>query len=229
MSLSAAKIADIGKAQADALARREDKQQRKGKAGPPRVRKHQAAAAAATARPKGEKIGRYIDGAAALHELDLSTRGLTDIGELNFFTELQRIDLSDNALAGLEGIAANLDLDWLKVSGNSIRSLAPLARLAKLKVLNCSGNALEGALVGVAGLTQLAALILSHNKLTSVDALKKLTKLNTLVLSHNALTKAPPLRGLTELTKLSLSHNAIAQFPSLDEAWQLKVRGRPRE
>lgn len=167
---------------------------------------------------------RKSDGKADVTELELTGRGLTDIGELNFYTNLARLDVSANKLASLDGIADSLELTWLKASGNRLTSLECLQRLTKLKVLNASDNRLEGELRGVAGLTELQALVLSNNQLTAANGLKRLAKLNTLVFSHNRLEKAPPLNGLSSLAKLSLSHNMITIFPVLlgDTAHKLR-------
>ena len=127
----------------------------------------------------------------------------------------RRLDLSENALTSLDALSGLADLTWIKATGNQVTSLGALNRLEKLKVLNLSENKLAGELVGLAGLVELQALVLSNNGLTSADGLRRLTNLNTLVLSNNKLEKVPPLQGLSKLTKLSLSNNQIVAFPAL--------------
>ena len=127
----------------------------------------------------------------------------------------RRLDLSENALTSLDALSGLADLTWIKATGNQVTSLGALNRLEKLKVLNLSENNLAGELVGMAGLVELQALVISKKGMTSADGLRRLTNLNTLVLSNNKLEKVPPLQGLSKLTKLSLSNNQIVAFPAL--------------
>ena len=77
---------------------------------------------------------------------------------------------------------------------------------------------------GLEKLTQLRALYLLNNKLTSVKGLEKLTKLERLHLENNKLTEAPKgLEKLTKLRVLNLRGNKLTSVKGLEKYTQLKA------
>lgn len=97
--LSAAKIADIGLEQQERRAKQLAKRTRLGKGFDNKKGGSQP--------KKPDPAAKKKEGATpqnTLTELDLSNREISDGGELNFFTELQRLDLSNNQLDSLDGV-----------------------------------------------------------------------------------------------------------------------------
>ena len=64
--------------------------------------------------------------------------------------------------------------------------------------------------VSLSGLTALAWLDLSYNKMPDVSALSGLQSLTHLILNHNEIADVSALSGLPSLTRLILSHNKMA-------------------
>ncbi|MDC0219109.1 protein phosphatase 1 regulatory subunit 42 [Verrucomicrobia bacterium] len=97
------------------------------------------------------------------------------------------------------------------------------ADLEKLEVLKLRNNQLTELPNGLEKFTQLYALVLSHNQLTSVKGLEKLTQLTKLVLSNNHLTDVKGLEKLTQLTELWLTGNQLTSVDGLEKLTQLKM------
>ena len=98
------------------------------------------------------------------------------------------------------------------------------ADLKKVTYLLLYDNQLTELPNGLEKFTQLYALILSHNQLTSVKGLEKLTKLEVLSLSDNQLTEVPKgLEKLPKLKELDLTNNHLTDVKGLEKLTQLTI------
>lgn len=171
---------------------------------------------------------------------DLST--LPEIPEDDMRTKLF---LNDNKLIRLEGVERAPGVRQLYAMSNRIgpHGLLDIGPLHNLVVLNLTDNRIreipKGALkhqtqlkvrlcqplvlaasrfaeLNRAMYTATQALILTKNKLTSLDHLfKHMSGVTTLTLSHNRLVSLPKMPTLSALLKLSLSGNLFSVFPDL--------------
>jgi len=76
-------------------------------------------------------------------ELDLSSRGITDLYGLQFCRNLSRLDLSDNMISNIHEVANLGYLTELYLSGNEISDIDAIATLENLEVLDISRNDIE--------------------------------------------------------------------------------------
>ena len=183
---------------------------------------------------------------ASLEKVDLSFNRLSILSDdaLTHLHVLTELDLASNILAALPPalFSNSTSLEKLYLQNNSLTLLTPrlFAQLSKLVSLNLSRNSIASHLLGdetFAGLTNLHALDLSFNHLSSIDTsvFATMTSLRLLNLQHNnvhTISSAAfsPLKslqilsmsfnniervevaafdGLSSLTSLSLDHNGL--------------------
>ncbi|KAL7748376.1 hypothetical protein RI367_006338 [Sorochytrium milnesiophthora] len=131
-------------------------------------------------------------------------------------TLIKHLDVSDNQLDSLAGLEAFRQLVVLNVSGNRIHALSPhLLKLTHLGALIAKDNFVR-RVENLAACTQLNTLVLSHNRLESLDgsALASCTQLKKLSVTHNPLLKhIPDLSANKQLKELRLSNCAITKVP----------------
>ena len=132
-------------------------------------------------------------------QLDGSELGLSQIWEVERFTELERLDLS----------------------GNSITNVSPLAGLVNLRVLDLSNNQVSN-LWSLSGLYNLERLNLSGNKVIDVQALAWLPNLKVLLLDRNDITDMWPLAGSMKLENVGLRENKIRDVSALQDLPELR-------
>ncbi|WP_442600976.1 stalk domain-containing protein [Paenibacillus sp. KN14-4R] len=104
------------------------------------------------------------------------------------------------------------------------------ADMLKLKVLQVPQNQSVLSLEGLQYATNLRALIIEGNQITSLDPIAKLTKLNSVVLDHNNIIDISPLQGLTNLQYVWIDHNQIKDLTpltSLKQLAEVSVAGNP--
>lgn len=143
-------------------------------------------------------------------ELDLSGKGVVDISELKYCTELTSLNLGanwsgdyrqENSIKDISQLAGLTNLTDLNLNYNEIIDISPLAGLTELKTLNLYKNSIQD-ITPLAGLTNLETLYLHYNKISSVSTLTKLTNLTYLNISHNILSSITPLLKMSYLDTL---------------------------
>ena len=143
-----------------------------------------------------------------IEELDLSGRGLRDLGFLRQMKGLRFLNLSHNELVDLHPLMDFAKLEQLDLSFNELTDLRPLIGLPSLSVLRVSHNEVpETASVGsIAGLK---SLDLSYNPVSDFSGLSKLTGLHTLMLCDTRISDMdlPELYSLRSLANLDLTGN----------------------
>ena len=127
---------------------------------------------------------------------------------------------------------ALLNLRRLEARNRGIKDLTGLEHARHLRYLDLTGEYISGEgivnsnavsdVTPLAGLTQLATLLLSNNRITDVTPLAALTQLTLLYLADNRITDVSPLADLTRLTALNLSSNRITDVSPLAELTALK-------
>lgn len=132
---------------------------------------------------------------AAVTELDLSNKGLTDLGGIEYFTGLTDLNLRDNSLTALD-VSKNVNLTTLDLQGNALTSL-DVSKNVNLTTLNLRNNALTA--LDVTKNTALTDLDCTGNQLTAIDVSNN-TELVNLNLQNN------------RLTALDVSKNTKLQF-----------------
>lgn len=140
---------------------------------------------------------------AAVTELDLSYKGLTDLGGIEYFTGLTDLNLQGNALTSLD-VSKNVNLTKLNLRDNSLTAL-DVSKNVNLTDLDLWGNKLTE--LDVTKNVNLTNLDLWGNALTALDVTKN-TALTDLDCTGNQLT-AIDVSNNTELVDLNLQNNRL--------------------
>lgn len=92
-----------------------------------------------------DEYAAYFGGAApeTLTALDLSGRGLSDIGFLARAVNLEELDLSGNEISDISPLASLTKLKRLDLSGNQIADANVLLAMGALEWIDVSGNPIE--------------------------------------------------------------------------------------
>ena len=102
-----------------------------------------------------------------------------------------------------------LDLGWLQIS-----DISPLAGLTNIAELILEVNHISD-LTPLSDLSNLTVLNLKNNQISDLSPLAGLTNLKELYLSNNQISDLTPLAGLTKLTELNILDNQISDFSSV--------------
>ena len=134
---------------------------------------------------------------AAVTELDLSNKGLTDLGGIEYFTGLTKLNISRNNLTSLD-VSQNTNLTELDCRYNELTEL-DVSLLTALTSLFCNGNELTE--LDVSALTALTVLYCGQNNLSKLDVSKN-TELIDLSCDDNGFLSELNLSANTKLEKL---------------------------
>ena len=143
---------------------------------------------------------------AAVKVMDLSGRGIEDLGGVKYFTKLKYLYVRDNALTALD-LEKNTKLVELDVSGNRLQKLS-LNKNKALTTVNAEGNRLTKVSIGKCA--ALAWLDVSGNKLEALD-LSANSKLAQLDVSGNKL-KRLSLNKNKALTEVNAEDNQLTKI-----------------
>ena len=164
---------------------------------------------------------------AAVTELDLSYKGLTDLGGIEYFTGLTNLNLRDNALTALDvtkntvltdldctgnqltaiDVSNNTELVNLNLQNNRLTAL-DVSKNTKLQFLSCNNSSI--GTLDMSKNTELLNLSCTSCGLTNLDVSAN-TKLQWLSCYNNTLTELD-VSGLTELKQLQCSDNRLAEL-----------------
>ena len=174
---------------------------------------------------------------AAVTELDLSNKGLTDLGGIEYFTGLTDLNLRDNSLTALD-VTKNVNLTTLDLWGNKLTELdvtknvnltnlnlrnnaltaLDVTKNTALTDLDCTGNQLTA--IDVSNNTELVNLNLQNNRLTALDVSKN-TKLQFLNCNNSSIGTLDVSKN-TELLNLSCTYCGLT---NLDVSANTKLQG----
>lgn len=155
-----------------------------------------------------------------LVDIDLSSRGITDLHGLQHCKNVTKINLSNNNIqqANIHWLEGNTKLKTLDLSkNNNITDVSILSRISTLKTLNLSNNTqiskeslgklgnitdltMNNAEIDdsyakvIGGLTQLTSLSLNGNSISDLNNFSSLGQLNKLYLNYNKISDLRPLK-----------------------------------
>ena len=141
-------------------------------------------------------------------ELNLNSRGITDISALSACRELERLDLTGNKISDITPLMDIPGLKELVIKDNQVTDLRPLMALNTLAYINAEGNGITST-VPLGSLTGLKELHLAGNPISDYSGLSKLYSLETLGLEDTGLQDADldSLKGLSNLRLLTITNN----------------------
>jgi hypothetical protein len=159
---------------------------------------------------------------SAVTEIDCSSKSISDLTGISYFTALKTLNCKDNQISKLN-LRSNTALQTVFCSNNRLTSLN-VNGLTRLGILECRNNQLSS--INVERNTALYNFDCTSNKLTSLNV-KKNTELTYLYCSFNEITeldvsKNPDLRYLycykTGISQLDVEncqylHNVIRNIP----------------
>ncbi|KAJ0409560.1 hypothetical protein ATCC90586_010071 [Pythium insidiosum] len=194
-----------------------------------------------------EKIQEFLPEAQKPNGLvDFSGRGIETVLSFEGLDGATKLDLSRNKLTKLTNMKTVSKLTMLKLMENKLNGegLAELRHLRNLVTLNIADNVVLRIPTDVLRhMSQLKALVLNNNSITTLEWIPKLSELpdlsslkniTELRFSHNKLKTIPKsLAQLPKLKILELGHNQIDEWDGiealskLDSLKQLSLTGNP--
>lgn len=174
-----------------------------------------------TGEPDGEIVTVSIAGlsfTSDAEELDLSGRGISNIGAISFCPHLKKLDISGNKVNDLYDIMNLPELTELNVSDNQICDLRPLMGLKNLESLDASDNNIA-ATTALGSIDSLMTVKLSGNPLGDFSGLLKLPNLRYLEVKNTGLKDETleQFKGFKTLVGLSLEDNPELSGEAVDE------------
>jgi Leucine-rich repeat (LRR) protein len=165
----------------------------------------------------------YIQQSEALqvHELNVSSSGITSLAAIEYFENLEFLDCQGNNLASLD-VTALSDLETLDCYGNVLTTLN-VAGMDNLRYLTCNNNQL--VVLDLTSLEDLRELKCQINQLTDLE-ITNLDHLEVLDCSTNELATLD-LTGLDHLITLNCSANSLTSldFTGLEEYLETIICG----
>lgn len=141
-------------------------------------------------------------------ELNLNSRGITDISALSACRELERLDLTGNKISDITPLMDIPGLKEVVIKDNQVTDLRPLMALNTLAYINAEGNGITST-VPLGSLTGLKELHLAGNPISDYSGLSRLYSLETLGLEDTGLQDddLDSLKGLSNLRLLTITNN----------------------
>jgi hypothetical protein len=130
------------------------------------------------------------------------------------FQHVYDLDASSRNISNLTGLEYFTDLVALNLSGNQITDVTPLASLTKLPYLYLENNRISD-ISPLASMTGLTTIYLENNQISDISPLASLTNLESLWINNNQISDISPLLNLSKLTWLELSDNRISDISTL--------------
>ena len=147
-----------------------------------------------------------VDEIAAVTEINVSSKSISDLTGIEYFTALTSLNCESNPLTSLD-VSKNTALTELYCSYNKLTSL-DVSKNTALTLFDCSNNKLTS--LDVSKNTALTELDCSYNQLTSLDVSNN-TALTSLNCDGNQLTSLDVSKN-TALTLLDCSWNQITSL-----------------
>lgn len=140
---------------------------------------------------------------SAVTDMNIRTRGISDLKGIEYFTGLKELNASGNKIKELD-LTADTELTYLNVSNNDLTVLK-LDKAVLLRNLLCSGNNLSN--LDISANTELDTVDVSGNRLAAFD-ISKNVRLTSLNASDNAIIQINTDAN-TLLKKLDVNYNEI--------------------
>ena len=140
---------------------------------------------------------------SAVTDMNIRTRGISDLKGIEYFTGLKELNASGNKIKELD-LTADTELTYLNVSNNDLTVLK-LDKAVLLRNLLCSGNNLSN--LDISANTALDTVDVSGNRLAAFD-ISKNVRLTSLNASDNAIIQINTDAN-TLLKKLNVNYNEI--------------------
>lgn len=149
--------------------------------------------------------------------IDLSNRGLEDVGELEdaYLSDLTALNLSNNILTRIPNLRNAPKLNRFDVSSNRISTLEYIEQFTELKELRASRNRIDSFVV-LGNLQTLAVLDLSSNPLSTGNFPVLFPHLIELFIENCFFPSFSSFNGLLDIEKLVLDHNVICDDTPLN-------------
>ena len=157
-----------------------------------------------------------------LTSLNASSKSITDLSGLEWFTDLTNLSLHSNQISDLTPLKCLTNLRLLDLRYNNLISdISPLAAMTEMTQLYLTRNQITD-ISHLAGMTKLTELWLDSNLISNISYLSAMTELRHLFLGSNQITDTSALSGLTKITWLTLYLNQIGDLDDLDRMTNLR-------
>ncbi|KAI8923820.1 hypothetical protein BC831DRAFT_469006 [Entophlyctis helioformis] len=162
--------------------------------------------------------GNYITRIENMHNLhslvflDLYNNQIEGINGLDMLVNLRVLMLGKNRIKQIANLDMLVKLDVLDLHSNRISTIEHLSHLAALRILNLEDNAIE-RVPTLVGNNALGELNLKHNKIKVFDKNTHLDQLRRIVLSDNKITSIDDIAFLFDipgLVELTMDQNKVA-------------------
>lgn len=186
----------------------------------------------------GGTCAAVSDALLAGTSIDLSDKGISDVGPVGLLTHLTVLDLSGNAIRDVAPLSGLTQLANLDLSENNITDIRPVGRLTALTRFVAGGNPVsvgeflsaclmrqhEGLLT-VAQTAEVAALLDVSGRSSCGEAHDSLRQIRSAIASGRSLSTLAYFPVMERLESLDLSANALtdlsalAAIPGLSRLW----------
>lgn len=160
--------------------------------------------------------------------LDLSKKGISDVGPVGALTHLAVLNLSDNAISDVKALSGLVNLIDLNLVGNRITDIRPIGPLTKLTKFEASGNPISLAdfvsaclmrkhdgLLTETQSTEVKALLDISHQTTCQEARAILSQRLSIDASNRGLSTLDYFSVLDSVKDINLSHNRITDLLAL--------------
>jgi Leucine-rich repeat (LRR) protein len=151
---------------------------------------------------------------------------IKDIGDLQYFTDLEELNLSFNEISDLSPLANLKSLKSLAFNGTKVRDISALKGLSNMQcIVFCWINENYGTPGGIDNLDALAdmqnleMLDAKNAGIRDISGLSDLPKLWEVQLNQNQITDIRPLATLKSLKTLLLDENPVKDYSPLKEIY----------
>lgn len=149
--------------------------------------------------------------ATQLRFFDSSGNPVGDLSALSGLTTLTSVTLTDLATGDLNPLSGLTSLDTLSLQGANIADLSPISALTSLRSLTVEGTQVED-LSPLTPLTNLDYLYLPDNQVSDLAPVAGLPLLRTLQFPGNEVEDLSPIAAMTSLTWLLFTDNKVTDL-----------------
>lgn len=137
----------------------------------------------------------------SIMELELESKGITDLSGLENAVNLTNLSLSNNNISNISALSNLTKLQFLYLSNCNITDITALTNITNLYSLNLSHNNIEdiSALSNISKIIKLETLYLNDNKITDITPIAQLSNLDILDLSNNYITDLTPTNTMKNI------------------------------
>lgn len=163
--------------------------------------------------------------AAALTELDISGKELTEISAVAFLSNLTTLNISNNKVSDISAVKGLTKLTKLNLAQNTVTDISAVAALTALDTLNISKNSVND-LGAIKDLPALKTLRADNNQIEKAFAVSNVKTLNSVNLNNNKIQNLAPLAKNKKLKDLKVKGNPVKTCP---DGNKVEVKGKEIE